>query len=275
MTHLYVFSLGHSGSTILNIALASLPGALSIGEAEATIRRMDGKQHTCTCGVSAPACPVWGPLFSDPELIQNPDLTRGYRALYGAARTTGNVSLLVDSSKHLRALQRRPADTGVDARVIFLVKDPRGYFVSHYRKWQRTRDSGQVRFRLGLAFLTEIAVALAGWWYGNRKILRALRAGADPFIVLSYEDLVLDTDRTAARLGDFLGLPVTFDTFGRNPEQLHILRGNSLRHDPERSSRLVYDYRWFTDPWVHRLGFAFRPLLRWAMRRGLLSTGKR
>ncbi|TVR35880.1 MAG: hypothetical protein EA404_00300, partial [Spirochaetaceae bacterium] len=207
---------------------------------------------------------------ADAELRQSGDLAHGYRLLYGAARETGDVHLLVDSSKRLRALLQRPPDTEVEARVVFLVKDPRGYFVSHYRKWLRSRNNGRLKFRLGLAFLTELAVALVSWWYGNRKILRALRTGGFSYIVLSYEELVLETARAGARLADYLGTPVDLDSFGNNPGQLHILRGNALRHDPDRSSRLTYDYRWFYDPWVRRLGFAFRPLLRWGARRGLL-----
>ncbi|TVR35881.1 MAG: hypothetical protein EA404_00315 [Spirochaetaceae bacterium] len=109
----------------------------------------------------------------------------------------------------------------------------------------------------------------------SSKRLRALRAGGFSYIVLSYEELVLETVRAGARLADYLGAPVDLDSFGNNPGQLHILRGNALRHDPDRSSRLTYDCRWFYDPWVRRLGFAFRPLLRWGVRRGLLPSGKR
>lgn len=274
MIHVYVFSLGHSGSTILNIALASVPGALSVGEAEVTIRRMHDRQHACTCGAAAAECPLWGALFADEELRRGPEVERGYRLLYDAARATGDVSLLVDSSKHLRALQRRPTDTNVEAKVVFLVKDPRSYFVSHYRKWMRTTAATLGPVRRFLSRIVEIGVALGSWWHGNRKILRVLRAGGFSFIALAYEDLVLDTEQAATRLSDFLDVPVDLTRIGQDRERLHILRGNALRHDPQRSSRLIYDYRWFYDPSVRRLGFVFGPLLRWGIRRGLLPKSR-
>lgn len=273
LTHVFVMSLGHSGSTILTIALGAAPGGISLGEVESTIRKIERDQHKCTCGIDAVDCPVWGPIFSDEHVRKTGDLSSGYATLHTGLLKRDDVHLVVDSSKHLRALTSIRQSDEVAVKVVFLVKDPRSYFVSHYQKWLASRGARSTaggkrgtRTRLGV-----IIEAIGSWWYGNRKILRTLRAGGYDYMVLSYEDMVLDTERTEQRLSDFLGIPVSLTDYTIKQEQQHILRGNALRHDPSRSSRLRYDYRWFYDPWVRRLGFFFSLLVRWGRKHGLLG----
>lgn len=275
LTHAYIASLGHSGSTILTIALGAAPGGISLGEVESTIRQIDREQHTCTCGATAESCPVWAPVFSDAGLRASGDLSTGYGLVHMGLLARPDVNLVVDSSKHLRALESIRQSEEITVKVVFLVKDPRSYFVSHYRKWISSSgtDAAARGKRRARSFPAELAVAIGSWWYGNRKILRTLRAGGYDYIVLSYEDMVLDTERTEQRLSDFLDTPISLTDYTIKPEQQHILRGNALRHDPSRSSHLRYDYRWFHDPWVRRLGFFFRLLLHWGEKRGLLGGG--
>lgn len=304
LTHVYIASLSHSGSTILGIALGAVPGGVCTGELDATIRRIEGVQHLCTCGAQATDCAVWGPVFSQVgEITKAPDRSTryaaGYRALYRsiqdrpytdsgrstsdfASDGTASHQLLVDTSKDPIALKAIPSEPGVELKVIFLVKDPRSYFVSHYRKWLASRRSagsnrpkrGEKRRdkRRAPTFLVELAVAIVNWWWGNRRFLRMLRWGGYDYSVVSYEELVLDTARVEARLSEFLHTEVNLGKILHRPEQRHILRGNALRHSPGLSAQLRYDFRWFYDPWVRRLGFVFLPLLTWGVRNGLLPT---
>ncbi len=274
--HVYIAGLGHSGSTILGIALGSTEGAVSVGEVDATIRRLDQPQHSCTCGATATDCPVWAPVFANEQLRTTREFAAGYQALYHSLAASLKPRLIVDTSKD-------PAASAPAARlkVLFLLKDPRSYFVSHYRKWlaarRRAADGPDTARRLrhksrrARTFAGELLIASLNWWWGNRRILHKLRAGGHDYIVLSYEEMVLNSARAEARLSEFLGLTIRLQDYTVRPEQQHILRGNRLRHDPERSSRLRYDYRWFHDPWVRRLGFIFAPILRWGAKNHLLG----
>jgi len=270
LTHVYVASIGHSGSTILNIALGAVEGGVSVGEVEATIRRMDLPQRTCTCGASAEDCPVWKPLFSNGDLRASKGLERGYSLLYESVAAQPGLQILVDSSKRLRALDTIQKLEQADLRVIFLVRDPRGYLVSHCRKFVQLRGKAG-RSAGGLRMLKEAATAVLNWWYGNRKILRTVRRLGVSYMVVSYERMVLNPAPVEQELSAFLGVPVSLSSFGSGPLSQHILRGNALRHDPERSSRLMYDYRWFYDPWVRRCGPLLNPVLAWGVRNGLLG----
>jgi len=60
----FIASLGHSGSTLLDLMLGSHPRLVSLGEVHATIARAAEKQNVCTCGKAADDCPVWGPVLA-------------------------------------------------------------------------------------------------------------------------------------------------------------------------------------------------------------------
>jgi len=288
-TRVYIAGLSHSGSTILGIALGSTEGAVSVGEVDATIRRLDQPQHSCTCGAAATDCLVWAPVFANEQLRTTREFGAGYQALYDSLAADLKPRLIVDTSKDpaaldaLAALQHSSAAGAPGARlkVVFLLKDPRSYFVSHYRQWLSASRSAanspdaarrlRHKSRRARTFAGELLIASLNWWWGNRRILHKLRAGGHDYIVLSYEEMVLNSARAEARLSEFLGLSIRLQDYTVRPEQQHILRGNHLRHDSERSSRLRYDYRWFHDPWVRRLGFIFAPILRWGAKNHLLG----
>ena len=76
---LLIRGLGHSGSTILDLALGAHPQLIGLGEAVRVLERPRlGEEHKgpqqlrgdlrferrCTCGELAGDCPVWGPLLA-------------------------------------------------------------------------------------------------------------------------------------------------------------------------------------------------------------------
>ena len=75
---LLIRGLGHSGTTILDLALGAHPQLVGLGEAARILERpAAGDEHRgpaqlrgdlrferrCTCGAVAAECPVWGPLL--------------------------------------------------------------------------------------------------------------------------------------------------------------------------------------------------------------------
>ena len=78
MNLLLIRGLGHSGSTILDLALGAHPAITGLGEAvrilerprpgeeqrgPAQLRGALRHQRRCTCGQLAADCPIWGPLL--------------------------------------------------------------------------------------------------------------------------------------------------------------------------------------------------------------------
>ena len=75
---LLIRGLGHSGTTILDLALGAHPQITGLGEAVRLLEKPAAKdshrgpaqlrgalryQRQCTCGLVADACPVWGPIL--------------------------------------------------------------------------------------------------------------------------------------------------------------------------------------------------------------------
>jgi hypothetical protein len=87
---------------VLNIALSSLPGSLSLGEVENTVRKPGSRDKDCTCGKRAGDCPVWSTVLRE-EL----SAVEGYQAVYRYALNAPGTRILVDSPKGLRPLLQR------------------------------------------------------------------------------------------------------------------------------------------------------------------------
>jgi hypothetical protein len=127
----FIASLGHSGSTLLDLMLGSHPRLVSLGEVHATIARAAEKQNVCTCGKAAEECPIWGPVLA----ATRQDPRRPYGELDALVQervraVCGDGVAPVDSSKHVPALAALPDERRRALRVVFLVKDVRSFVAS-------------------------------------------------------------------------------------------------------------------------------------------------
>ena len=88
---LLIRGLGHSGSTILDLALGAHPQVVGVGEAVRVLarpapdevgrgpQRLRGElrfERRCTCGELAGDCRVWGPLLAWLPEHDEPDAAR-------------------------------------------------------------------------------------------------------------------------------------------------------------------------------------------------------
>src|SRR5678815_2466696 len=128
---LFLASLGHSGSTLLELLLGAHPRVVGLGEAVGTLEEAELNLPECTCGAPATECPVWGPTITRQRSRSKLSLREAHAQLI--ARVTeiyGPDFLPVDASKHLHALERVHEWRDGDVRVIFLLKDVRSFIAS-------------------------------------------------------------------------------------------------------------------------------------------------
>ncbi|HET6162741.1 MAG TPA: sulfotransferase [Planctomycetota bacterium] len=235
MSGVFIASLGHSGSTLLDLMLGSHPRLVSLGEVHATIARAGEPQNPCTCGKTAEGCPIWGPALE--EKRRAPD--RPYGELYALVlrrvrEVCGEGVAPVDSSKHVPALAALPAEARRALRVVFLVKDVRSFVASAVDRtlpWtQRHRNTTPWN--------------VARWRSGNRRFEEYFAREGIAAFTLGYEELCFKPAAVVPKLCEFLGVPFDPAVLAPRGERAHILRGNRMRFDPERRAAVSYDARW-------------------------------
>lgn len=242
MTHriILIAGIGHSGSTLLDMALGCHPRIVGLGEVSKVLRtpldELRGeryRQSLCSCGAVARDCPFWSGLLA--WLEDNPTLSleqKYSRVLEQFSQHFGPDTRLLDSSKTVRPYQAWLKQQH-DLRAIHLTRDVRSWIDSRLRG-NDPRDKGGT---LRLA---------ARWWRGNRRTERFLaRHGINTFN-LGYEELALQPAIMLETLCQWLGLEFDPAMLTPSATSSHIIRGNAARQDRSRIAAIRYDARWMT-----------------------------
>ena len=301
----YVVGAGRSGSTILDIVLGNHPAAASLGELRQLDRVLSGDEF-CSCGEAVAGCPFWSAVLArwrregGPENLEDYERLRGryerlrsvprlwfesrwrrpaFRryaawtvALLGAIRTEAGRDLVVDSSKNPARALALSRMSGVDLRLVHLVRDGRGVTWSYAKSFARDKRAGIEQelkpipvWRTALAWT--LANVAAGWV--GRRIRR------DAYLVLRYEDLVGETQASLTKLGGHLDLNTAELAAGlagsgerEDARELavgHMLAGNMVRMKGG-GLRLRPDFAW-REKLPERDRRTFWRIAGWLMRR--------
>lgn len=252
---LLIRGLGHSGSTMLDLALGAHPQMVGLGEAMRILRapepheagrgpaRLRGEarfQRRCTCGRLAAECPVWGGVLSwlpDHDTLPLPEKLHHLMAsVERATAQRGDVPLrwIVDSYQADGDLAGRLAVELAPrpVRVLLLVRDVRSWAHSEARRAKGRKPWSASR-------------ALLRWWRVNRQLEKQLSSSGCPLFVLGYEELALAPKLALQKVCRWLDL--SFDplmlALGERSRS-HILSGNRMRFDPQRRGGIHYDAAW-------------------------------
>lgn len=254
---LYVASSAHSGSTLLDLLIASHAEAVGLGEVKVLSQHPRHRSRRerlavlpCACGATPVArCPFWqavdrelrassGPTLAtlDLESEEPGTFRRHNRAFFDAVHRVSGSRLIVDSSKSTRRLEALDAAGVFDVRCIHLVRSPHGVVYSQVRR--------------GRPWLP----AARNWIRAEMRMRRAT-AGRD-VLKLRYEDVARQPARTLPGVMAWLGL--TFE-----PRQLdwadhthHHVAGNPMRR--ASSSEIRVD-----DAWRRELGALRKAGVAW------------
>lgn len=230
---LYIAGWGRSGSTILTSLLGQVPGVFAGGELRYVWERNLQGGHDCGCGRAFLECDVWREVLERsgatrvehdmPALLAAsagdraiPALltrrgTHGLldrmgpgvatlRRLYGAIHEVTGSRLIVDSSKVPSYGAFLARVSGLDVRVLHLVRDPRAVAYSWLRK-KMQRDVGREMLRRS-AFES-------GWRWAvrNAEVRLFWKTGEARFLRMRYEDVIDRPEMALRRILDFAGEP--------------------------------------------------------------------
>jgi len=253
---IYILSLDHSGSTILDMALGCHPAVVGFGEAVGLLgikyHELRDRISRCSCGQDIRHCPFWSRARRALLDLEAGDFPSRYTRLMEVFREVfpeGTVA--VDSSKRAFIGETFPFfRERFDFRVVLMVRDLRGWIDS------RRRKRGGNGLVLGLT-----------WWHHNRRMLRFLERGGYRHLVVGYEELALYPEVLLRTVCDFAALDFHPDMLVPDRSRSHIVRGNLARLDAGKRRRFFYDARWQTSVGLQVQAALLWPLLFWNRRR--------
>jgi Sulfotransferase family len=239
----FIASLLHSGSTVLDLLMGGHPRFVGLGEIAHVLQPgPKGLEKTsrllCSCNAKMDNCIFWGKVAS--ELRRNANL--GAEARYQIVLDTfekvfGRDRTPVDSSKYLRPLQairRNPHVT--DLKVLFVIKDVRAFAVS--RLDRAKGKGGQLKNRIP-------AYHFLSWYFRNKRIKNFLRKEKIPHLQIGYEELCFSPNHMIQKICDFLGEKPDLSMLSLKDSRSHVIRGNRMRLQPDKRQGIFYDNRWF------------------------------
>ena len=238
---IFIASLSHSGSTLLDLMLNAHPDVVSVGELKQlgrfARREKVHRKLQCTCGAASLwACDFWRQVSAHTERavgrtigeLNVEDYNNQERfaednvALFQAISEMSGKRYIVDSSKHAVRLSLLLENPALEVLPIFLLRDPKGQICSS----QKTSSS--------------IIRLIGNYVRTNREIYDLVKHR--PHSVVRYEQLVRSPEQVLTVLMEDLSL--SFD-----PRQLewasqvrHNVGGNGMRRS--RSSELQLDEKW-------------------------------
>lgn len=249
---IYVMSLGHSGSTLLDMILSSNSKVIGLGEVRNTLLRAREAQNACTCTASWETCPVWSTVIANQRTSGPSARKSGFNLLIDQVQSQFSaITHLVDSSKTKAGLGGWKAQKNIDIRILFLFKDVRSFLAS----WSARSKKPDKREKDGLRglILHRPSALVFRWYKYNRRMLSYLETTGVNFLPVSYEQLCFEPEHVLEKICAFTSLQYEGSMLQLESHTAHILRGNTMRFDPDRNRSIKYDSRWLMMPTMHNI----------------------
>lgn len=252
---IYIASLSHSGSTLLDFLLSHHPNIVGLGEIYSVIinkkSNLEKTTSTCSCGQELNQCPIWSQYQPSSE-----NYTDAYREIITKLESNKTFSAVVDSSKNIRYLNfliDLEKNKEIELKVIFLIRDARGWAASFS---DIGRKDGQL--------LKPPAYGLYRWLQGNKKIKKFLDDNRLSYLTIGYDELCFQTLPTLEKIIQFIGLDLK--KISLDQQQLpnsHIAYGNRAKLTLNQNKQINYDTRWFNRFWLNLFFLLIPQVRRW------------
>lgn len=261
----FIASLRHSGSTLLDLVLGGHPRFVGLGEVSQVIRpggvqKTEKRGSICSCGQQITECVFWRDVADRLRDWDNPNVSERYQAMLEIFESTfGEDAIPVDSSKYLDNLDALQS-LDVELSVLHIMKDVRSFTISQVDNARR-KASSQKKFTL-----KNSPLYLFWWWYlQNRKMQRFFTERKMSVLQLGYEELCLSSQPVLERICEFLAVETTPAMLTLEHSQSHIMRGNRMRTQKDKAI-ISYDHRWFfRNEWIFP-AFLFRNIMNFNAR---------
>lgn len=267
---LFIGGYGRSGSTLADRLIGRVDGVCSAGELRHIWREGFAENRRCGCGAAFRSCPFWNDVMDvaygglsavDTDAVLDlqrrvdrwwlvPRIARRARGgdtawraqlaayldvlgrLYHGIATVSGCDVVVDSSKDvshgylLTALSSAGRADPFEVAVVHLVRDPRAVAYSWHHRAKDDPGTGGAMNRYGL-----LRIGLE--WNVINALASGLRARADRYLTLRYDDLVRDPEAAVATVLDLVGRAQAAPSVAEGREIVlgedHLVAGNPIR----------------------------------------------
>lgn len=294
---------GRSGSTLVARVLGSLPGTISVGELCWVWTYGVLRNRVCGCGVAFHDCPFWSgvgkrsfgawedvdarranvlrrnvtgsnritALLTRPSGAFADDVAEyvGLMApLYAGISAESGGAVIIDNSKRPGTALLARRTTGVDLRVLHLVRHSHGVAYSWTKHVARADKDGREMLR-------KTPSRTAAAWMRDNLAYEVIGRTGTPRQLLRYEDFVNAPLSSTRDVADFLGLDVPEDAMPfEGPNQVRLAIDHSVWGNPMRLQTGVITLR-PDEAWRDGLTPSSRRAVRAITWPGLLRYGYR
>lgn len=237
----FISSLSHSGSTLLDLILGGHSRFIGLGEIRQvldleSLEREKINKVVCSCTHTLEECAFWGKAV--PKLRNSGKLSNEERyqiILETFCNIFGKDCIPVDSSKYNSSLRMLHADPVIDLRVLHLIRDVRSFTISHIDN--QKRKPREHKRRSPLHYFKK-------WYSGNKKIQNFLKTKNISHFQLGYEELCHYPDMMIEKICDYLDEKPEPSMLTIENSKSHNVLGNRMRRQSDKL-KLLYDIRWF------------------------------
>ncbi len=258
----YIASLSHSGSTLIDLLLGCHPDVVSLGEIQNSITSLNRNRNICTCGKEIIQCEIWGTLKKELNSTSDHTFIDAYKKLLHIVREVyGKDKTITDSSKSVKTLNLLIDNKINNISVLFPLKDIRNFVISQNKR----KEKAHLKKKDGLhsIYLTSLPYNIMFWYRGNQKIKKYLSSNSLNYFQFGYEELCFKPEEILRKISDFIGMDYADSMSYPNNSESHIIRGNDMRYNKEKLSGIHYDNRWFYSKKYFILNWLFYPFLDW------------
>ena len=258
---IFICSRARSGSTVLQAMLSTAQQLVGVGEILENRRYLHGTRRypindVCNCGNAIEKCVFWGNGFLNSMAGKSVEAT--YLAVIEHFVRQYPDKHLVDNSKYIE--QFAPCISAlsdiVDLKVLFLVRDFRGWIPSIQQRRKGEKSYGGVRYHY---------VRMAYQWKRrNRDMERLIQDQQLDYLLVLYDRLLLDPEQQIHRIEQFLQLESNTISQDLSTSFFHELTGSDTMPERIRSNPIVsYDFRWMADTAPFLWGPLMGPVLQY------------
>lgn len=250
---IYIIAPEYSGSTAVSTLLGGFDGYICCGEITNSINSIKGERvkRSCSCGEELETCEVWSTIQELTDQEADASIDDCYRALDHRLEVIfGPDYGLIDASKRIDTLVELQRIYGDRVRIIFLIRDLRGYLHGRLSKDNLRTQHQTLRLWPLLRWMPSWAIEIGVWLRRVIGIWIGLKKHGIPHLNVGYDDLAQNPQHVIREIASYIGEPNPGqELFNQNPRH-HMLHGNKgfMYESDQMTARSRYEFH-YDDSW--------------------------